>query len=63
MDQSHRIAVTWTRRHANPGITLSDEESSGENAHRAAVLLGDRAEATLTVLDAELGDLGPQSLP
>jgi hypothetical protein len=28
----------------------------------SADLLGDRAEATLTVLDAELGDLGAQSL-
>ena len=29
MDQSHRIALTLTRRYANPGITLSDEKGSG----------------------------------
>ena len=29
MDQSHRIVLTLTRRHAKPGITLSDEEGSG----------------------------------
>ena len=29
VDQSHRIALTLTRRDANQGITLSDEESSG----------------------------------
>ena len=29
-----------------------------ENARGPADLLGDRAKATLTVLDAELGDLG-----
>jgi hypothetical protein len=31
-------------------------------AHSTADLLGDRAEATLTVLNAELGDLGAQPL-
>lgn len=31
MDQLHRIVLTLTRRHANLGITLSDEEA-GENA-------------------------------
>jgi hypothetical protein len=42
-------------------VTLSDREGQ-ENAHTPADLLGDRAEAALTVLDAELGDLGAESL-
>ena len=39
MDQSHRIVLALTHRHADLDITLSNEEGR-ENAHRAAVMIG-----------------------
>jgi hypothetical protein len=56
-------AVTRVREPASTDRELRSVTIVGHGCHaRSADLLGDRAEATLTVLDAELGDLGARSL-
>ena len=60
MDQSHRIILTLTQRHAGFDITLSHGKVE-ENAHRAADMVGSRRITLSPEAPAELADLSDYS--